>query len=62
MMTKETGKRPELIAYTVTQSGEENRFHRIGAAWENRKGGYKIKLHAMPLDGEILLLPPKDSA
>ncbi len=61
-MTKETAKRPELIAYTVTESGGENRFHRIGAAWENSKGGYKIKLHAHPLDGEILLLPPKDAA
>ena len=61
-MNKETGKRPELIAYTVTESGGENRYHRIGAAWQNSKGGYKIKLHALPLDGDILLLPPKDPA
>ena len=61
-MTKETGKRPELIAYTVTESGGENRYHRIGAAWQNSKGGYKIRLHALPLDGDILLLPPKDPA
>ena len=61
-MNKETGKRPELIAYTVTESGGENRYHRIGAAWQNSKGGYKIRLHALPLDGEILLLPPKDLA
>jgi len=61
-MTKETGKRPELIAYTVTESGGENRYHRIGAAWQNSKGGYKIVLNALPLDGEILLLPPKDPA
>ena len=61
-MTKETGKRPELIAYTVTESGGENRYHRIGAAWQNSEGGYKIRLHALPLDGDILLLPPKDPA
>ncbi len=61
-MNKETGKRPELIAYTVTESGGENRYHRIGAAWQNSKGGYKIRLHALPLDGDILLLPPKDPA
>ena len=61
-MTKETGKRPELIAYTVTESGGENRYHRIGAAWRNSKGGYKIVLTALPLDGAILLLPPKDPA
>ena len=61
-MTQETGKRPELVAYTVTQSGENNHYHRIGAAWQNSKGGYKIKLHALPINGEILLLPPKDAA
>ncbi|NMQ21295.1 hypothetical protein E4P82_20075 [Candidatus Competibacter phosphatis] len=61
-MNKETAKRPELIAYTVTESGGENRYHRIGAAWQNSKGGYKIRLHALPLDGDILLLPPKDPA
>ena len=61
-MNKETAKRPELIAYTVTESGGENRYHRIGAAWANSKGGCKIVLHALPLDGEILLLPPKDLA
>ena len=61
-MTQETGKRPELVAYTVTQSGENNHYHRIGAAWKNSKGGYKIRLHALPLDGDILLLPPKETA
>ena len=59
-MTQETGRRPELIAYTVTQSGKEDYYHRIGVAWSHRKGGCKIKLHALPVDGEILLLPPKD--
>lgn len=58
-MTKET-RRPDLTAYTVTRSGKEDYYHRIGAAWQNSKGGYKIKLHAMPLDGEILLLPPRE--
>lgn len=59
-MTQETGRRPELIAYTVTRSGQEDYYHRIGVAWSNRKGGCKIKLHALPVDGEILLLTPKD--
>ncbi len=59
-MAQETGKRPELLAYTVIEHGDENRYYRIGAAWKNSKGGYKIKLHAHPLDGDILLLPPKD--
>lgn len=58
-MTTETKNQPELIAYTVSQSGEKSHFHRIGAAWKNSKGGYGLRLHALPVTGEIVLLPPK---
>ncbi len=54
-----TGKKPDLIAYTVTQSGEKSYFQRIGAAWSNSKGGSKVILEALPVNGEILLMPPK---
>lgn len=58
-MTTDNKKQPDLIAYSVTGSGEKSYFHRIGAAWANSKGGYGIKLHALPVDGEIVLLPPR---
>ena len=61
-MTNETRNQPALMAYTVSQSGETAHFHRIGAAWKNSKGGYGIRLHALPLSGEIVLLPPRDDA
>lgn len=60
-------KKPELIAYAVTErpatENEEKQsfFNRIGVAFANSKGGYKIILAAVPVNGEILLLPPKDN-
>lgn len=55
----ETKKHPDLIAYTVTEGSEKSHFHRIGAAWANSKGGYGLRLHALPVNGEIVLLPPR---
>lgn len=52
--------RPDLIAYTVKENGERSYFNRIGAGWKNSKGGVKIVLEAVPLSGELLLLPPKE--
>jgi len=58
-MSETNPNHPDLIAYTVTKpEGGKPRFHSIGAAWANSKGGYGIRLHALPLDGEIVLLPP----
>lgn len=60
-MTQETNRHPELIAYGVRQSGEKSHFTRIGAAWGNKKGGFGLRLEALPVNGEIVLLPPKIS-
>ena len=54
-------KQPQLHAFTVTKSGEKSYFHRIGAAWANSKGGFLLKLHALPVSGEVVLLPPKEN-
>lgn len=58
-MTDDAKKQPDLIAYTVRESDGKSFFTRIGAAWTNAKGGYGIRLDALPLGGEIVLLPPK---
>lgn len=55
-MTKEK-KSPDLIAYTVREGASRAYFHRVGVAWNNKKGGAKVVLEAMPINGEILLLP-----
>jgi hypothetical protein len=52
--------KPDLIAYTVTKNGIREFFNQIGAAWTNSKGGCSVKLYALPVNGDILLLPPKE--
>ena len=59
-MTNETTKQPALIAYSVRASGEKSFYTRIGAAWANKKGGFGIRLDALPVNGEIVLFPPKE--
>ena len=50
---------PALIAYHVTEKGEKAYWTRIGAAWPNKKGGFQVKLETRPVNGELVLLPPK---
>jgi len=63
-MPKEN-RRPDLIVYAVNQakgSGKEEvkpYFNQVGAAWANSKDGYNIRLFALPVDGELVLLPPR---
>lgn len=50
---------PDLIAYQATTRGDRSYWTRVGAAWSNRAGGINVRLNAFPLDGEIILLPPR---
>ncbi len=50
---------PALIAYHVTENGKKTYWARIGAAWPNKKGGFQVKLETIPVNGELVLLPPK---
>lgn len=60
-MTTTTNK-PDLIAYQVDQAGDNQSYwHRVGAAWKNARGGFQIRLSALPVNGEIVLLPPRES-
>jgi hypothetical protein len=56
----EKNTRPDMKAFVVTKSGEKSFWNEIGAAWKTKNGGYSIKLHAVPVNGEIVLLPPKE--
>lgn len=53
-------KTPDLHAYVVTGTAENPFYTKIGAAWINRKGGYGITLDALPVNGKIVLFPPKE--
>ena len=57
--------KPKYSAYTVKDRGEGKKpiWTRIGAAWEHGKGdGLNIELEALPLDGKLVLMPPKDES
>ena len=58
----DTKKKPEMRAYTVTGSKGKAFYHEIGAAWANSKGGYGIRLHSLPVNGEIVLFPATEKA
>lgn len=61
MSRKHEPRKPELIAYAVTGGGERSYYHRIGAAWKNKSGGARVVLDAFPVNGELLLLPPRET-
>lgn len=53
---------PTLIAYSVKQNGKNRKsfWTRIGAAWPQKNGqGFNVQLEAFPVDGKIVLMPPK---
>jgi hypothetical protein len=54
---------PAYQAYTVIKrEGQDDFWVSIGAAFAHKDGdGYNIVLQALPLDGKIVLRPPKDS-
>jgi hypothetical protein len=55
-------KKPSLIAYTVKPrpKGQKAIWTRIGAAWPHGTGeGLSIELEAFPVDGRLVLIPPK---
>lgn len=62
MTTQTETKTPALIAYAVDENGSTGKsyFTRIGAAWAHGKsGGMTVLLQALPVDGKVVLLPPK---
>jgi hypothetical protein len=53
---------PDFVVYGVeqTEKGKRDNLTRIGAAWKHKKGeGINIRLSALPLEGKIVLFPPK---
>lgn len=56
-------KKPELIAYQVKNIDGRDKaiWTRIGAAFSHDSGeGFSVVLDALPLDGRIMLIKPKD--
>ena len=61
-MTNETpnSNKSSLIAYQVRETDNSKSFwNRIGAAWNNKDGGFTIQLECLPIDGRIVCCPQK---
>jgi hypothetical protein len=55
-----TQRKPAYIAYAVNGEGKQAFWTRIGTAWPQTKGeGFNIDLTAFPVNGRIILMPPK---
>ena len=52
-------KKPDYGVFVSEKNGDETFYTRIGAAWNVAKDGISIKLNALPLDGNLVLFPPK---
>ena len=58
---KSETKSPSLIAWHVSEKGENRFWHRIGASWDHRDNrGMTLILDSMPVDGRIVLRAPKE--
>ena len=56
--------KPELFAYSVIESGEgeKSHWHKIGAVFPNKGGGYTLILDSLPLDRRVVLRKPFEAA
>lgn len=54
------GRKPDLRVFVTRKNGDKTYYHEVGVAWHVDKGGISIKLHALPLEGELVCFPPKD--
>lgn len=55
------GQRPDYEVFISQKNGDKNYYTKVGAAWNVSSDGISIKLTALPLDGSLVLFPPKES-
>lgn len=54
-------KAPELIAWHVTNRGENAYWTKIGASWQHKDGkGMTLQLETLPMTGRIVLRAPRE--
>jgi hypothetical protein len=61
MSANSNSNRPTFTAFVITErTGKKNIWTPIGAAWPHADGkGFAIKLHALPVNGQIVLREPR---
>lgn len=59
------GTKPDFNVYVSRSykegSEEKNFYTQVGAAWNVAEQGVSIQLHALPVDGKLVLFPPKEN-
>ena len=56
-----SGSRPDYSVFVSRKGSDDKNFYtRIGSAWCVSNDGISIKLDALPLDGNLVLFPPKE--
>jgi hypothetical protein len=57
-------QQPSFQAYTVVKrEGQDDFWLNIGAAFMHQDGdGYNVLLQALPVNGKLVLRPPKDAS
>ena len=53
-------KRPDYDVFVSEKNGDKNWYTKVGAAWNVAKDGISLKLTALPLDGNLVLFPPRE--
>ena len=54
-------KRPWVVFNIIEKKGLQKPFwHRVGVAWPNQDGSFKVVLDSMPMGGEILVREDKE--
>ena len=55
------GSKPDYGVYVSRKGdGDKNYYNRVGSAWRVAKEGISISLDALPVDGKLVLFPPKE--
>ena len=52
---------PNYGVFVSEKRGDKNFYTRIGSAWNVSNDGISIKLQALPIDGNLVLFPPKEN-
>jgi len=53
-------KRPDYEVFVSQKNGDRTWYTKVGAAWHVANDGLSIKLQALPIDGNLVLFPPKE--
>lgn len=55
------GQRPDYDVFVSQKNGDgKNYYTKVGGAWNVSSDGISIKLQCLPVDGNLVLFPPKD--